>query len=146
MSALLRLIRESRVRIGGSAKRDLEIAALRKKYVVQWNYGGKTKNSVPEAAAWLYVRVTIPGVGIVVEMRAPPDYPQIYTEVKCTQVVGVMGWTNKQLNTLKSVACNSGMVTTVTAMVQNIEEAIKSTTVPVDVSCDVSLLKTNEDN
>ena len=133
-SALLRLVRGSRVRIGGAAKRDVEFSALKKKYVVQWNYGGKTKNSEPEAAAWMYVRVTIPGVGIVVEMRAPPDYPQMYTDVKLTQVVGVMGWSKKELSNLKTVGCNSGIATTVTEMVENIEEAIKSSALPVDVA------------
>ena len=130
-SALLRLVREARVRIGGAAKRCEEFAALKQKYVVQWNYGGKTRQAVPEASAWLYVRVTIPGVGIVVEMRAPPDYPQPYTDVTVTQVVGVMGWTNLQLKHLKTMGSQSG-ATTVSMMVENIEEAIKTSELPVD--------------
>ena len=130
-AALRRLLREARVRISGVAKREIEFAALKKKYVLQWNYGGNTKNSLPEAAAWLYVRVTIPGVGVVVEMRTPPDYSQEFTDVRLTQVVGVMGWTKKELQKLEQIAHESDS-STVTEMVETIDEAIKATTVPVD--------------
>ena len=132
-TALHRLLREARVRIEGSYQREIEFRALRNKFVVQWNYGGVTRGSQPEAAAWLYVRVTIPGVGIIVEMRAPPDYPQQYTDVMLTQVVGVMGWTKNELKELENMA-RSCEGNTVTSVVEHIEKAIKATKIPTDVA------------
>lgn len=117
-STLMCLIREARVRISGAAQRKAEFEALKKKYVVQWNFGGNTRNSEPAASAWLYVRATIPG-GIVVEMRTAPDYPKPYTRIDVVQVCGIMGWSHddekRLLEHAKSLNLNS-----VTEMVDSI--------------------------
>jgi hypothetical protein len=102
-STLMCLIREARARISGAARRKAEFDALQKRYIVQWNFGGKTRNSEPAASAWLYVRVTIPG-GIVVEMRTAPDYPQPYTRIDVVQVCGVMGWNREDEIRLQTYA------------------------------------------
>jgi hypothetical protein len=102
-STLMCLIREARVRISGAAQRKAEFEALQNRFVVQWNFGGKTRNSEPAASAWLYVRVTIPG-GIVVEMRTAPDYPQQYTRIDVVQVCGVMGWSREDEMRLQTYA------------------------------------------
>ena len=117
-STLMCLIREARVRINGAAQRKAEFETLKKKYVVQWNFGGNTRNSEPAASAWLYVRATIPG-GIVVEMRTAPDYPQPYTRIDVVQVCGIMGWSRddekRLLEHARSLNLNS-----VTKMVDSI--------------------------
>lgn len=121
-ATLLQLIREARVRINGAAKRKAEFSSLRRTYVVQWNFGGKTRNSEPAAAAWLYVRVTVPG-GIIVEMRVAPDYPQPYTRVDVVQVCGVMGWKHEDEQHLESFA-KSLNLNSISGLVRRIDDAV----------------------
>ena len=125
---LLRLIREARVRIDGALRRAVEIKELKRKYVVQWNFGGKTRNSPPAASAWLYVRCTIPG-GVVVEMRVAPDYPQPYTRVRVVQVVGVMGWSRQDEKALEAIA-QSVQTTSVATMMARIDAAVRAKSPP----------------
>ena len=122
-STLMCLIREARVRINGASERKAEFDALQKKYVVQWNFGGKTRKSEPAASAWLYVRATIPG-GLVVEMRTAPDYPQPYTRIDVVQVCGVMGWNREDELNLQAYA-QSLNLNSISAMVDSIADRVQ---------------------
>ena len=106
------LIREIRMRLQAKRKREQEVVELKQLYPavrivfkkdsqgtvnnknVQ-NKNGSNNNAV--AAQFLNVHVTIASA-IVVCIEMDPDYPLPYTRPYVTELVGVMGWKDDEIN------------------------------------------------
>eukprot|EP00943_MAST-04B_sp_MAST-4B-sp1_P007054 g7054.t1 len=120
------LIREIRMRLQAKRKREQEVVELKQMYPAvrivfkkDSSQGGVSKeslqpetsfasdnNSITTAAQFLNVHVTIASA-IVVCMEMDPDYPLPYTRPYVTELVGVMGWKDDDINQITEKVRNA---------------------------------------